>query len=69
MKATLEFDLPDERDEFRNAVHACDWRAACESVLEILHRAEDDDTLDQRTVDVLRTRAYAEVNAWGVPLD
>jgi len=62
--ATLQFTLPDEQDEFRNAVDGANWRCACESVLEIFRRAEDEDTLDQRTVDALKTRAYAEVNSW-----
>jgi len=68
MIATLQFTLPDEQDEFRTAVHAGDWRAACESVLQILHRAENEEALDQSTVDALKIRAYQEVNAW-VKLD
>lgn len=26
MKATLEYDLPDEQDEFQNAINGANWR-------------------------------------------
>ena len=36
MKATLEFTLPDEREEFETAVHAQDYAGALHDVREAL---------------------------------
>ena len=32
VKATLEFNLPEEQDEFQNAVDGTHYRAACEDI-------------------------------------
>ena len=56
MNYTMRFTLPEEEEEFRNAVFANDWRAACEDILNMLHRAEDEDSLDSKTVAALKQR-------------
>jgi len=42
MKATLEFDLPEERDEHMNAVRGGEWRLAFYKLHQYLFRLHDD---------------------------
>lgn len=41
MKATLEFDLPEEHDEHMNAVRGGDWRLAFYKLHQYLFRLND----------------------------
>jgi hypothetical protein len=41
MKATLEFTLPEERDEHMNAVRGSDWRLAFYKLHQYLYKLHD----------------------------
>jgi len=73
MKAILEFDLPDDRSEFRIASRAFDWALVLNDIVDgtlrnWLKYGHDFKTADE-ALEAMRTRCYALMEAHGVSLD
>ena len=62
MKATLEFNLPDDQPEFGLATRAAEWRDLAWQIEIELRRFQDREDLDQKTVEVVRDFFYLTAN-------
>ena len=69
MKATLEFDLPEDRVEFEVASHAMDYRGALEEVDSYLRARLKHERLTKSASDALelvRQRLHDEMTQRGI---
>jgi len=69
MKATLEFELPEERTEFELASRASYWRELAWEMQEEFRRLEDRDDVDQKTVQRIKDFFYATANDMLLDMD
>ena len=63
MKATLEFTLPEDRDEYRMAANALDYYLALCDIERFIQGSEDD------LPDIVRQRFYETLEGRGIRLD
>lgn len=72
MRATLEFDLPDDQYDFRAAVDGPDWRAVVEDLVTHLRSQIKYGQLDDATAqayEAVRAHVWDEIQCRGLLLD
>jgi multidrug efflux pump subunit AcrA (membrane-fusion protein) len=71
MKATLEFNLPEESEEHQLAVHGAQWRAVVSELAEELRRRLKYESLDPKSaeaVESIRTKLFEILEDEGLRL-
>ena len=70
MKATLEFTLPEDRDEYRTANQAGAMRSALDAFAEYLRgQVKYVEPHERDSMETVRERFYTELSDAGVMLD
>lgn len=69
MKATLEFNLPEEEAEHRLALDGGKWMSVCHELDQWLRSIQKHGNLKTLEVDEIRKRLYEELESAGLSFD
>ena len=70
MRATLEYTLPDESDDFRAATQGANWREVVRSFAEYLRSQEKyHDATTRDDIATMREWLFEEITGRGLSLD
>lgn len=58
MKANLEFDLPEEQDEFECCINAAKWKSVCFEYANYLRHMEKYSEKETVSIEVIRKKFY-----------